>query len=567
MTDNYALGDIESRVLGALQELAETVRELRRLAEAGKLDSPEADALGSRWERQRRDFENEVIKSLPRDVRERLLDGEDSVTRGWVLRFRPRDPNVVGQLEPYIRDDIEAGGGWLRPTNWNWHSPPPVKDLLQNPDWTPDWHGVDVAIIRAKEVFGEYAAKGRTDLAPTQSSVLDALQELAESVGGLRTIAKAGKLDSPEADILGTRWEGQRWAFEKEVINGLPRHLREKLLDGENPVARGCVLRFQSRDPTVVEQFKPYVRPDIEASGGWLWLTTWKRHGPPPIKVLLQNPDWTPDWQGVDVAIARAKQVFGEYDEKGCSRKSTSSRAPFRDIKSTVLAHLVKMEIPSRERAELEQDDAIRTHLIEQFDDPDSLMSTGPRRGDTLGRITEAVQEKWPGIPEFTIKEALEVLVEDGEVFLDGDASSKFRDAVWRAGHELNDVGKRDVRAELEPEKRSAKPQMERPQESGLVIDENRRQVCWNGIPLQINTGAQFQILATLLAAEDGFASYKSLMLIIQPRTIGDSVEVHKAPKEVKESVSSIRRAIKRSQCRATIKSIQGKGYAIIHAP
>lgn len=214
MRDN-SLVAIQKLVLSALQDLAVIIRKLRTVTEAEHLDLPVFDALGTRWEEQRRSIENFVIRPLPYHVRSRLTKGEESVTLGWVLRFRSRDPAAVEQLEPYLRSEIAAGGGWLRCTEWAPHGPLPwpadsTKALLLNPDWETDWDGVDVAIARAEQVFDEYEQMGRTDLAPNEADIEATIREIVSTyqpdwipdgkgfeASQFELIRKAGTLEIP----------------------------------------------------------------------------------------------------------------------------------------------------------------------------------------------------------------------------------------------------------------------------------------------------------------------------------------------------------------------------------
>ena len=128
----YMLKECRSRVVSALSKLEKITNKLRTFTNANKLDTDEANACWTSWMMCRSAFENYVLAELPRHVRDRLTDGDDSVTRGLALRFRPESEAAIELLPHYMRSDLEDGNGWLRLTKDYWHSdlPPKVVPLV-----------------------------------------------------------------------------------------------------------------------------------------------------------------------------------------------------------------------------------------------------------------------------------------------------------------------------------------------------------------------------------------------------------------------------------------------------
>ena len=136
--------------------------------------------------------------------------------------------------------------------------------------------------------------------------------------------------------------------------------------------------------------------------------------------------------RGVDGSgLGRAERQNRKHAREA-QRRYEEAPTSSEDIKTAILEHLTEMETPIRERAEVQRSHDVRRHLIGQLDDPDSLHSQNPGRGDTLQMITLAVQAAWPGTPGRAISETLKTLVEDGLVARDDDASKRFGDEVYR---------------------------------------------------------------------------------------------------------------------------------------
>ena len=98
---------------------------------------------------------------------------------------------------------------------------------------------------------------------------------------------------------------------------------------------------------------------------------------------------------------------------------------------------------------------------------------------------------------------------------------------------------------------------------TGLVINEKRCEVRWNGTRLAINRHSHFKLLRCLKQAE-GMVTHADLYRVIHPDKISDLAVNGVACQEVKDAFWKIRRALEAIGCPWTIDSDKGKGYILI---
>lgn len=103
-----------------------------------------------------------------------------------------------------------------------------------------------------------------------------------------------------------------------------------------------------------------------------------------------------------------------------------------------------------------------------------------------------------------------------------------------------------------------------KPEESvtGLVIDEQRCEVRWNGNPLLINKHSHFALLRRLKQAE-GVVTHADLYRVIHPDKISDRAVDKVACQEVKDAWKVIRPALQDVGCPWTIESVRGRGFIL----
>ena len=151
----------------------------RYLSVVGKLDSPEAAAIGFLWMGHARGVEHFLGHALPPEFVDAVRSGKDEIRNAWAIWFRPKssDATTLYFETPAELERLRQTGGWCkyRHAGTRWDS---VRDLLLRKDWHAIWPSARAAIKKVEKTCREFEHQRKTDFTPT----VQRLEEVAVGI-------------------------------------------------------------------------------------------------------------------------------------------------------------------------------------------------------------------------------------------------------------------------------------------------------------------------------------------------------------------------------------------------
>lgn len=147
----------------------------RYLSVVGKLDSPEAAAIGFLWMGHARGVEHFLGHALPPDFVDAVRSGKDEIRNAWAIWFLPKSSDATALFfeTPAELERLRQIGGWreYRHAGTRWDS---VRDLLKREGWRASWPSAGAAIKKAVKTCRDFEQQGKTDFIPTVQEIEDA---------------------------------------------------------------------------------------------------------------------------------------------------------------------------------------------------------------------------------------------------------------------------------------------------------------------------------------------------------------------------------------------------------